>query len=310
MRILVLSLNPAVDVEWRVRDVLWEEKNNILEERRWPGGKGINVARWLKLFGAADSSLLLPLGGANGKELADGIRRLGLAARIVSIRQSSRANIVVTTASARQIRFNPLGPVLTKAEWAQIRRAVREFLAMGDCLVLSGSLPHEAAVETYADFIRLGQAVGARVVLDCDGEAFAAGVRQAPFLVKPNEFELAQWHGRPLTSERALEKAARGLSEATKGWVLVSRGAKGATLLNESEGCFYSASVPAITVKNTVGAGDALLAAMTWQIASASPPREWLRWGVAAGSAATEGIAGKLPSVRRVQTLARQTALS
>ena len=44
---LVVSLNPAVDVEWRVETVRWEEKNQVLTERRWPGGKGINVARWL-----------------------------------------------------------------------------------------------------------------------------------------------------------------------------------------------------------------------------------------------------------------------
>ena len=52
MRLCVVSLNPAIDAEWRVEDVLWEEKNVVQSQRRWPGGKGVNVARWLKFLGA------------------------------------------------------------------------------------------------------------------------------------------------------------------------------------------------------------------------------------------------------------------
>src|SRR5690349_18704774 len=58
---LILALNPSIDAEWRVNDVLWEEKNNVQSERRWAGGKGINVARWLKHIGGKPR-LLLPLG--------------------------------------------------------------------------------------------------------------------------------------------------------------------------------------------------------------------------------------------------------
>ena len=49
---LVLSLNPAVDAEWRVDRVRWEEKNVLESETRWAGGKGINVARWLRHLGS------------------------------------------------------------------------------------------------------------------------------------------------------------------------------------------------------------------------------------------------------------------
>ena len=61
-RPVVLALNPSVDVEWQVDHVRWEEKNNVLRERRWAGGKGVNVARWLRYLGAKPE-LILPLGG-------------------------------------------------------------------------------------------------------------------------------------------------------------------------------------------------------------------------------------------------------
>ena len=39
VQILVIGFNPAVDVEWRVESVHWDEKNTVLGERRWAGGK-------------------------------------------------------------------------------------------------------------------------------------------------------------------------------------------------------------------------------------------------------------------------------
>ncbi|KAF0176610.1 MAG: hypothetical protein FD161_2972, partial [Limisphaerales bacterium] len=68
MQILVIGLNPAVDVEWRVGSLHWDEKNTVLGERRWAGGKSVNVARWLRHLGAR-VRLLVPLGGATGAEL-------------------------------------------------------------------------------------------------------------------------------------------------------------------------------------------------------------------------------------------------
>ena len=70
---LVLALNPSIDAEWRVDDLLWEEKNDVRSERRWAGGKGINVARWLKHLGGRPQ-LLVPLGGKPGAELAGYLR--------------------------------------------------------------------------------------------------------------------------------------------------------------------------------------------------------------------------------------------
>src|SRR6185503_13716336 len=108
---LVVSLNPAVDVEWRVASVRWEEKNQVLAERRWPGGKGINVARWLAHLGGSPR-LIVPMGGPNGDEMKMGLREQGLAVSMIRLRDTSRANVVVTTAPGQQLRFNPLGPKL------------------------------------------------------------------------------------------------------------------------------------------------------------------------------------------------------
>src|SRR5829696_4487383 len=199
MRFCVVSLNPAIDAEWRVDDVLWEEKNIVHTQRRWPGGKGVNVARWLK-FLHADSELLIPLGGPAGREMKHGLRSLKLMARVVPVQEETRVNVVVTTARGRQMRFNPPGPVVNAREWQKVLRAVQLVLNRGASLVLSGALPRGVPPNAYAKMIELAHMVGRQTFLDCDGAALAVAVKAKPFFVKPNLYELSGWVGHSLRS--------------------------------------------------------------------------------------------------------------
>lgn len=293
-RPLVLSLNPALDVEWRVDAVRWEEKNSILAETRWAGGKGVNVARWLRCLGGKPQ-LLVPLGGQNGRELAQCLRRGRLPARIVRLREPTRANVLITAPDGRQMRFNQPGPRFSQHEAGKVLHAVRQNLAHGNLLVLSGSLPRGLAVNTYARLIRLAHRRGVTTLLDCDGPAFAAAVKERPFLVKPNEHELAQWRDQTLRTEADVVHAGQALSKATQGWVLISRGAKAGLLVNTIKGVCLRASPPRLTPRTRLGAGDALLAAASRQIELGAPPEAWLRHGVATGALATQSTTGALP---------------
>ncbi len=307
MDALVLALNPSIDAEWRVKSAQWEEKNIVLGERRWAGGKGINVARWLQ-FLQGHPRLLLPLGGTTGKELAVYLRREKLAATIIRLRQASRVNVIVTTADGRQLRFNPRGPELSYLEWAAILQKSRRLLKGTDCLVLSGSLPRGVDASAYAQIMRHAHRAGVKTILDCDGDAFSMALRACPFLVKPNEHELAQWIKKPLRSETSILRAARALSDETGGWVLVSRGHRGGLLVNRREKREFSARPPRLKPVNTVGAGDAMVAAAARQISLGAPPLEWLRWGVAVGTAATQCVAGHLPRPALVKKILKQVA--
>lgn len=294
MSTLVLALSPSIDAEWRVDDVLWEEKNNVPSERRWAGGKGINVARWLKHLGG-QSQLLLPLGGRTGDELAGYLRGEKIAARVIRLREATRVNVIITTNTGRQMRFNASGPCVSASEWGRVFRVAGQLSSQVGLMVLSGSLPRGLPDTTYAVLIRLAHQFEVKTLLDCDGPALAAAIPAHPFLVKPNEHELAQWWGKPLRSEAELVRAARALSDQTRGWVLVSRGGKRSLLLNCAAAFQCFAQPPRAKPRNTVGAGDALLAAVAHQITRGAPPREWLRRGLATGTAATRLRPGQLP---------------
>jgi len=299
-RLCIVALNPAIDAEWRVENVLWEEKNIVETQRRWPGGKGVNVARWLKLLGA-DSELLIPPGGVAGREMSAGIRAQGLRARVVRLREETRVNVVVTTAAGRQMRFNPRGPKLSAAEWREILRLAKQRLARGASFILSGALPRGVPTDSYAQLIRLAHELGRRTFLDCDGPALAAAVKSRPFLIKPNLHELSLWAGTKLRGERQVRSAARALSQKAGGWILVSLGEQGALLVNAENNFAMRAWAPAVRVLNTVGAGDALLAAAAAAAMRSAEPFEWLRAGVAAGTAATQCEAGRVLSAAQVQ---------
>lgn len=302
MDALVLALNPSIDAEWRVARAQWEEKNVIQSERRWAGGKGVNVARWLHHLGGKPK-LLLPLGGATGRELAKHLRKERLPAGVITIGEATRVNVIVTTAAGRQLRFNPPGPKLSAKEWNAILAEIRRLLKRASILVLSGSLPRGLKAEAYADIIRLAHKAGVKTIMDCDGQALKAAISARPFLVKPNEHELEEWRGRRISSETELVRAAVELSDQTKGWVLVSRGGRGALLVNDGLKVRLRARAPRVNAANTVGAGDALVAAVARQMERGAGPKESLQWGVAAGTAATQCAAGELPAAALIQQL-------
>ncbi len=295
MQILVIGLNPAVDVEWRVGSIHWDEKNVVLSERRWAGGKSVNVARWLRHLGAR-LKLLVPLGGATGTELRRQLRAEGVPLRAVPLHEATRANVMVTQEHGPQLRFNPLGPKLSADEWRAFFHAAGLEMRRSSLVILSGALCRNARATVYRDLVRLAHRLGVRVVVDCDGPAFAAGVTAKPFLVKPNEFELAQWAGRKLGSDAAVLRAARDLSRQTGGWVLLSRDARGGLLVNEAARFACCAMVPRVRARNTVGAGDALLAAAAAEILKGTEPTEWLRNGLATATAGVQCVAGELAS--------------
>lgn len=308
MRLCVVSLNPAIDAEWRVDDVLWEEKNIVHTQRRWPGGKGVNVARWLGSLGAK-SELLLPLGGQTGREMISGLRAQGLRARVIRLAGETRVNVVVTTPAGRQIRFNPPGPKLSAPEWHLMLAAVQKTVRRGAALILSGALPRGLSSGAYARLIRLAHRSGRPTFLDCDGAALVLGARARPFLVKPNLHELGLWANTPLRGDRATLSAARKLSDQTGGWVLVSLGAGGALLVNAEKNFAARGNLPRVPVMNTVGAGDALLAAAVHAVADGRPPEDWLRAGVGAGTAATQSAPGCLPPAALVRHFQQRAAV-
>lgn len=283
--IATLTLNPAVDLSTSTARVEPTSKLRCSLPHYDPGGGGINVARVVRILGG-DAVAVYPAGGPLGDMLRQMLERLGLPQRPVPIAGDTRESFTVDEGdSGLQYRFILPGPALSEAEQALCLEALARIDPPPAFLVLSGSFPPGVEPAFFDRFAALARRLGARLVLDCSGEALRYAAAQGGiYLLKPSQHELATLMGRPMDSESDQEAALRSLIEQGVAEIIVlSRGAKGAMLATRA-GVEHLAAFD-VPVRSTVGAGDSMVGAMVKALAAGADLQAAVRYGLAAGSA-------------------------
>ena len=287
--ILVVCLNPALDVTHHVDEVDWSGVNRPGQVRARPGGKGLNVALTLRALGC-DALVVGLAGGVTGDAVRAGLAEAGVAARFAAIAGETRRTFaVVDTARHETALFNEPGPVVREPEWHALTVMYQEALAGSSAVVLSGSLPPGLPEDSYAVLAARAAAAGVPAVLDAEGPALLRGAAAAPAIVKPNRAELELTVGRRLPApdaagRAAIAGAAGELRAAGARAVVVSLGGDG-LLAVTGEGTWHAAP-PALATGNPTGAGDAVVAGLAHGLALGTPWPERLRQAAALGTAA------------------------
>jgi 1-phosphofructokinase family hexose kinase len=279
--IVTVTPNPVLDRTLTVPEIAFDAMVRATAVRLDWGGKGFNVSRALLALGV-ESVAMGYVGGATGRRIQAGLRDRGLATDLVTIAGETRTNVVVTDGE-RYVKVNEAGPTVRAEEVAHLLARVRARAAPGDLWALCGSLPPGVPVNVYATLTRLLRGRGARVILDTSGEALRLGCAAGPDLIKPNAAEAEALTGVAVQGRRDALRAARALLKMGPGAVALSLGAEGVLLARG--GAAVWASPPPISVRNVVGAGDALLAGVIKALAEDLPLAEQARWGVAVGTA-------------------------
>lgn len=259
-RIVTLSLNPAIDQTARVPNFTAGRVNRVEWEQSDAGGKGVNVASFLADAGHPVAATGL-LGHANAEPFVELFARKGIEDRCVRLPGRTRVNVKIVDEVQDQvtdINFPGLAPAPEDLD--RLLAAIDALCAGTGWFVLSGSLPAGVPTGIYADLVRRLKGLGKTVVLDASGAPFAAAVGCGPDLIKPNIDELSELVGRPLGSQAEVLAAARTLIDQGVGLVAVSMGADGALFCAGADAVL--AVPPAIVVKSTVGAGDAMVAGL------------------------------------------------
>lgn len=281
--IVTLTMNPALDITTSAQQVRPTDKIRCYGVRYDPGGGGINVARVAHVLGASVSAVF-PVGGPSGEMLAALLIDAGIAFHRINIADKTRESFTVNEeSSGRQYRFVLPGPQLSAAEQARCLDRLRAAAQSAQFVVASGSLPPGVPADFYQSVASVCRDVGSRLILDTSGAGLQR-VTSGVFLLKPSVRELRECVGRELLTEAeqagaALELIERGRAEV----VVVSRGSQGALLATE-QGCQSFRAVH-MHSGSGVGAGDAMVAAITvglcrgWRLAKS------VRLGIAAGAA-------------------------
>jgi 1-phosphofructokinase family hexose kinase len=219
--IYTLTLNPAIDREYRVPAIGFGEVLRADGARVGLGGKGFNVSRALRALGEPSVALGF-VGGQAGRTIAAGMAGLGIATDLVEIAGGETRTNVTVVAPDRHMKVNEPGPAVTRGEEERLLARVRALARAGDLWVLSGSLPPGGSSGLYAEVIRVAQAAGARALLDTSGPALREGCEAGPFLAKPNAAEAAELTGLPAGTEEEVLAAAAAIHALGVTTVLVS----------------------------------------------------------------------------------------
>ncbi|MGH3251442.1 MAG: 1-phosphofructokinase family hexose kinase, partial [Trebonia sp.] len=259
--IVVVGLNPALDITHHVPQVDWAGVNRPTAVYARPGGKGTNVARTLHSFGV-EILLLGFAGGTTGTAVETGLRELGVPTAFTPADGETRRTFTVVDGGGTAALFNEPGPEISAARFARFRSDYGRALAGASAVTLSGSLPPGVPPTAYAQLIAASAESGVPVVLDAHGDALRAGVTAGPAIVKPNLDELGELSGRELVTPdggvdwAGVTAAATALRTAGARAVVVSLGRHGLLAVTE-DGC-WQARPAAVAEGNATGAGDAV----------------------------------------------------
>ncbi|CAM4243139.1 1-phosphofructokinase [Paenibacillus typhae] len=277
--IYTVTLNPSIDYIVEVEDMKLGSLNRMSRDLKLPGGKGINVSRVLNQL-KVDNTATGFLGGFTGRFIEDWLREEGTSSDFVPVSGDTRINIKLK--SGEETEINGTGPEITAAEAEALMNKLRNLQA-GDIVIMSGSIPPSLGGDFYNRLIAVCKQQGAQFVIDTTGQALQQALEHSPLLVKPNHHELAELFGVTISTREEIIIYGRKLLEAGAQHVLVSMAGEGALLITEQG--VYAASAPAGQVRNSVGAGDSMIAGFVGTLSCEGDVLEAFRTGVASGSA-------------------------
>jgi len=307
MKIATVTLNPTIDQTVFIPNFRAGEVNRVTQTQFDPGGKGVNVAWYL-----ADYGFSICVTGFLGEENIQLFERLftwkKIEDRFVRIDGRTRSNIkIVDEVNQETTDINFPGQPPTTTDMQTLFQIVAEMTEDCHWFVLAGSIPAGCQADIYKDLVELIKKRGRAVALDTSGEALRLALPAAPNLVKPNIDELQELEGRPLETEAEVIEAARSWLAQGMETVVVSMGADGALFVEENE--VVLAQPPKVTVKSTVGAGDAMVSGTVAGKSRGVSLAECARLGTAFSLSAISQVGAGLPSLEVIEEFMNQVVL-
>ena len=279
--IYTVTLNPSIDYIVRLDKVLIGSVNRMDSDDKFAGGKGINVSRVLKRLGIENTATGF-IGGFTGKFITDTLEEEGISSHFVEVEQDTRINVKIKADAETEI--NGPGPEISSQKLEELEKFLSS-LTSEDTVVFAGSSPKNLGNVVYKKLIGLTKKTGAQVVCDFEGQTLLDSLEFEPLLVKPNNHELGDIFGVRLESLDQIESYARQILAKGAQHVIISMAGDGALLVTQ-EGTYFAKPIKG-NVKNSVGAGDSMVAGFTGEFVRSGDVIQAFKWGVACGTATT-----------------------
>jgi 1-phosphofructokinase family hexose kinase len=307
--IITVTLNAALDKTLEVPSFTPGRRHRTVSQVTMPGGKGVNVARALKLLGQPVIATGLA-GGATGAQIIDALSDEAIINGFQRVREESRTNTaVLDPTTGLHTEINERGPTISPRELELFREKLL-YLAKGARMcVFAGSLPRGVEPDVYAGLIRDVRRLGVCAILDTEGEPLRYGVRAEPDLVTPNELEAEELVGHEFNDD---DDRARAVAE-------ICRLGAAAAIMTVPDGCYaaveedgsqalYRVRVQPQEPRSPIGSGDAFLAGFICSRYGGADVLASLRFGVACGAESTQHVGAGVLDAARVSRLLEQVS--
>lgn len=305
--VITVTMNPAIDKTVEIEALQPGGLNRILKVEYDAGGKGINVSKTIYELGG-ESIATGFLGGNSGKTIENVLNEKNIRHDFIWVEGETRTNTKVFEKNGAVTELNEPGPVITEAQVEELLKKLESYAEEGTLFILAGSIPTGVDKGIYAKITRLAHEKGAQVLMDADGELFRQALEAAPDIIKPNRVELEEYAGVDYrASHEELLEMAKKLMEKGIHTVAVSMGKSGAMFVKGD----YEVKCPALSVKahSTVGAGDAMVAALAYAWDQKLGDEETVALCMATSAGAVTTVGTKPPSKELVETLKEQVVI-
>lgn len=288
--VYTVTFNPAVDYVVQADDITVGSVNRTRSEKIYFGGKGINVSMVLAELGVKSKALGF-VAGFTGEAIEKGVLESGIEADFVRLEKGfSRINVKIE--SECETELNGQGPIIGDNALNELFAKLND-ISDGDIIVLAGSIPKSMPSDIYERILERLQGKKIKAVVDATKDLLLNVLKYKPYLIKPNNHELGEMFGVALKTIDEIAEYAKRLKDMGAQNVLISMAGDGALLIDEN-GRNHICGVCRGAVKNSVGAGDSMVAGFI--AGSAGGDYEYaLKLGTAAGGATafSDGLAKK-----------------
>ncbi len=305
--IITVTMNPAVDKTVEIDHFEYGGLNRLKNVISDGGGKGINVSKTISALGGSTVATGF-VGGGSGQLILDTLKDYGIQADFVKVSGATRTNMKVMDNTGTVTELNEPGPVISEAELQELVDKIAGYAKEGNFFVLAGSIPNGVPKDIYKTLTELIHEKGGKVFLDADGELFVKALGAAPNYIKPNRVELEEYYkvDYRLSMEELVVYGRKMLANGMD-LVAISLGQMGAMFLTENE----AIRCPGLSIEahSTVGAGDAMVAALTYGLDAGLDLEACIRLAIAtsAGAVTTKGT--KPPTRELVDELQKQVEI-
>lgn len=312
LKVVTVTLNPALDLTGHLQTLTKGKVNQVQHCALEPAGKGVNVAKVLAELGAEVTATGF-LGIENEDAFCQLFQRINVTDRFIRVQGATRINVKLVEASRSVSDINFPGVSVTAAAITEFETMLFNLARDHDVFVIAGSLPVGVTPKQCANWVEALQKIGKKVFFDSSNAALSAGITVQPWLIKPNDEELAHWakdtkDAKGITlADKSLTAIAEHLSNTGIANVVVSLGAEGVMWLDQTG--WLQAKPPTMEVVSTVGAGDTLVAGMCWGTLNNWNKKQTLSFATALSALAVTQVGVGVKAINDVVTLSERITI-